>query len=208
MTRVEARLWIAAGLSWAAFFVLGYRVTHGPPIASESLAPLLFGRATAFAEIMTWTGYSPFIIAAAVALALLFLVRSKPLTALFALLALQLASQAAAAAVKLPFHRARPNHWLVREDAGYSYPSGHATTALVFYGGLLVLLAASEAPRPAKTAGCAALALWIVGICWSRIALGAHYPSDVLGGALFGLGFLCAGLAIVRHRRRPAAAEH
>jgi membrane-associated phospholipid phosphatase len=36
----------------------------------------------------------------------------------------------------------------------------------------------------------------MLGICWSRLALRAHYLTDVLSGALFGASFLCLGMAV------------
>jgi membrane-associated phospholipid phosphatase len=41
------------------------------------------------------------------------------------------------------------------------------------------------------------LALLTVAICWSRLALGAHYVTDLLGGALLAIGLVAAGLAVV-----------
>jgi len=43
-----------------------------------------------------------------------------------------------------------------------------------------------------KVAIVTVLVLWALGIMWSRLALGAHYLSDVFGGALFGTAWLCA----------------
>ena len=51
--------------------------------------------------------------------------------------------------------------------------------------------------------------IWILGIGWSRLALGAHYPSDLVGGYLLGLGVLTVSTAaydrIERDRRLKAA---
>jgi undecaprenyl-diphosphatase len=194
-------LWIAACVCWASFILLGYRVTHGPPVAIDVLGSWLPGRTIGLAALMTWTGYAPFLVASALILWLASILGWGSPKGVAALLGLQLAAQGTVAATKPLFHRMRPDHWFVRADVGFSYPSGHAATALVFYAGLLVALAASDAPALVKAVGCGGLALWIAGICWSRVALGAHYPSDVLGGALLGFGFLCAGLAVTQHFR-------
>jgi undecaprenyl-diphosphatase len=61
----------------------------------------------------------------------------------------------------------------------YSFPSGHAMTAAAF--GVPVILAAPAAAIPLVLLGFAL-------VSWSRIALGHHYLSDVLGGSLIGAG--------------------
>jgi membrane-associated phospholipid phosphatase len=55
----------------------------------------------------------------------------------------------------------------------------------------------SPLPPWARSAGSIVLTLWALGIMWSRPALGAHYPSDVLGGVLLGVTFVAAGLAVM-----------
>ena len=85
--------------------------------------------------------------------------------------------------------RIRPCHANVRLAGApppldrYSFPSGHAMTAAAF--GVPVIVAAPHVVIPIVVATCA-----LVG--WSRIALGHHYLSDILGGTLIG-----AGIAVV-----------
>lgn len=73
---------------------------------------------------------------------------------------------------------------------GYSFPSGHTLNSSVTYGLIALLVWRSPLPRWLRVVTAIALAILIGLIGLSRIALGAHYPSDVVGGWL-------AGLAIV-----------
>ena len=87
-----------------------------------------------------------------------------------------------------------------------SYPSGHVTWATTFFGALLLLAVRRRVPELAVGA---VLALALMGA--SRIALGAHVLSDVLGGYLLGTGWtLAMALAVDRSTARraisPAAA--
>lgn len=97
--------------------------------------------------------------------------------------------------LKAFFHRARPEIQIVAEH-GYSFPSGHSFTAALVYG-LLAVLAWRWAPRArgALVLLCVALAV-LVGV--SRIVLGVHYATDVIGGFVLAAGWLAASLAVVR----------
>ena len=110
----------------------------------------------------------------------------------------QLCSQAVAHVAKTAFRRARPQDWLLRAELGFSYPSGHATTAAFFFGSWLVFVLLAPIGQQPKAALAALLLAWIAGIGWSRVALGAHYPIDVAGGTLLGLSWLCLTWAVLR----------
>ncbi len=99
--------------------------------------------------------------------------------------------------LKAFFHRARPGLRLVAEH-GYSFPSGHSFTAALVYGLLAVLAwrwAEAPAVRVTLVLACVALAA-LVGV--SRIVLGVHYATDVLGGFALAAGWLAAVLAVAR----------
>ncbi|MGI8860111.1 MAG: phosphatase PAP2 family protein [Rubrobacteraceae bacterium] len=85
---------------------------------------------------------------------------------------------------KAVFRRARPEVF----DSGYtasfySFPSGHATVAVGFYG-MLTLLIAYRLNGVARWAVVAAGVLLVLLIGFSRLYLGVHYPTDVLAGYL------------------------
>ena len=88
-------------------------------------------------------------------------------------------------AVKHSFERARPSLWqsLVHETS-YSFPSGHAMASITL-GWVVVLLCWSKQSRTAWRlrwpVTCVAAA-FVVLVGFSRIYLGAHYPSDILAG--------------------------
>lgn len=103
--------------------------------------------------------------------------------------------------------RPRPSWPDPVDSADYTaFPSGHAMTAMVTCGLLLWVLALHwrEGRRGWGTiAGVAVVS--VLGVGWTRVYLGVHWPSDVVGGWL--LGWTCAALAILTYRaaerRRP-----
>jgi membrane-associated phospholipid phosphatase len=99
------------------------------------------------------------------------------------LAAVSLAAELAAQSLKLALHRPRPDVFFGLSPAEtYSFPSGHAFVSTVFYGLLAGILMRRE-PSRWKRASLAALAvLTALAIGFSRVYLGYHYPSDVLGG--------------------------
>jgi membrane-associated phospholipid phosphatase len=70
---------------------------------------------------------------------------------------------------------------------GSGFPSGHAFSATLLYGAIWIVLPSIVPNQIACRLMRGAVALVAVGICWSRIRLGAHWPSDVLGGILWGM---------------------
>lgn len=103
------------------------------------------------------------------------------------------------AAVKLIVRRPRPPLYDARiVQSGFSFPSGHATMAAVFYATLAVILVTALRSNWLRTIVILVASTMIVWIGLSRIYLGVHYPSDVLAG--WAAGILWALLVLVAER--------
>jgi membrane-associated phospholipid phosphatase len=113
--------------------------------------------------------------------------------------------------LKLFFNRPRPEvfEWQTHA-ASSSFPSGHAMSATVVYGTVAYLLARLQKHLWARVLTLTAAVIVILLICLTRLYLGVHYPSDVLGGIVVGLawsGFCMATLEaslVLARRRAPA----
>jgi undecaprenyl-diphosphatase len=90
--------------------------------------------------------------------------------------------------LKYFFQRARPDIHRLVEIAGYSFPSGHAMNACTVYTITSFLLWHNISTRTGRTILIIISASMILTIGLSRIYLGVHYPSDIIGG-YFASGF-------------------
>jgi membrane-associated phospholipid phosphatase len=108
-------------------------------------------------------------------------------------------------AFKLVVNRPRPTPDLVRVfevEAGKSFPSGHAFFAMVFWGLLAYFAFTYLQKRGLRAMTLSGLLLIILLIGVSRVYLGAHWPSDVLGGYVVGGVFLTT-LVWLHRKWRP-----
>jgi undecaprenyl-diphosphatase len=117
--------------------------------------------------------------------------------------------------LKLVFHRTRPDIFAWQTHAtSSSFPSGHAMSATVCYGTVAYLVSRLQKHHWARMLTLGGAVVLVLLICLTRLYLGVHYPSDVIGGIVVGLawaGFcmatLEASLVLARHRA-PQAVEH
>jgi membrane-associated phospholipid phosphatase len=89
----------------------------------------------------------------------------------------------------------------VATAGGRSFPSGHALTATVAFG-ILVLVFGPLVGRTARIWLCLVAAAGIALIGFSRLALGVHFLSDVVGAVLIGAAWLLASAAAFSPSRR------
>src|SRR6478672_2858095 len=106
-------------------------------------------------------------------------------------------------ALKRVFHRTRPT-WDVPllTARGWSFPSGHAMGSLIAYGMLAYLLVRDAKGRRARVAIVVGAVLLVLLIGLSRMVLGVHYFSDVLGGYAAGVVWLAACITSLEVARR------
>lgn len=92
--------------------------------------------------------------------------------------------------LKYIFRRERPRDIMMVIENGFSFPSGHTMLATIFYGFIIYLIYKSDKSRKFKYVSIILLSLLILLIGISRIYLGVHYTTDVLGGYLISISYL------------------
>jgi len=175
-------------------------LTNDPIIAADArISNLLYSfrstRLLSFFYGITLFAEASIVIFAAIVLFIVLWHKRQRLFAIGVWLALA-SSEGVTYIGKTFFHRQRPSFNAIVEDS-FSFPSGHATTVVVFYGFLVYLCL-----RKLKTwkmrfiiVLCFAVLVGLVDL--SRVYLGVHYISDVLAGNLVGLvGVLFAVITI------------
>ncbi|HET7458165.1 MAG TPA: phosphatase PAP2 family protein [Gemmatimonadaceae bacterium] len=161
-------------------------------------------------DVVTQLG-SPAAMAALGAAGALVLWRARRHTTLIAWLAAFGGGAAVDWVLKSVVHRARPTYGNVYlHGHSYSFPSGHAMGSAIGYA-MLVYVAGlywHPANRAWRTLGVVAAAAIVVAVGLSRVYLGVHYPSDVIGGwaaAAAWLSVCLTGMSIAQGRSRLVA---
>lgn len=188
------RLVLVMGVSFLGFLAMLVAVMTGVvgplDVWVETHVQVLWTPAVTFVMDLVTTVGRPLVLGGiAVALGLLLMLFRRSYDAIPALLGV-----AGGAFLVLPIkevvHRLRPEMRLTTVS-GFSFPSDHATVAVLFFGLLLVLLLPVSSSRLVRWVlwGCSLFGC--VLISFTRIYLGVHWFSDVLGGWLLGLAWLC-----------------
>lgn len=93
--------------------------------------------------------------------------------------------------------RPRPTEYRIIQETGYSFPSGHSMISMAFYGYLICLIYKHVKNKCIKWISISLLSILICLIGISRIYLGVHYTSDVLGGFLISISYLVIYISAV-----------
>jgi len=147
---------------------------------------------------ITALGGTTLVAAITVVSILAFLFHRKPVHALVmggAVVAASMSSRF----TKAFFERPRPD--LVPHDVyvySGSFPSGHSTMSTAAFLTLAMLIASLEVKRRSKALAYSLAALVIVGVGFSRVYLGVHWPSDVLAGWCLGSAWALVGWLALR----------
>ncbi len=213
MTQAESRSalvrYLGIALVAAILYTgLGLAVSHVPPFGIDLAARPLAGHAEKLAYVFTESCYWYVLVVYGIAgIVLAVYNRSWRARVVYAIPTTLITWQLSDVLKNL-FQRPRPDYWVLIHEPTYSYSSGHAMFALVVYGLWAWFVWNSSLPRAVRLVLAPLLALWASGIVWSRMALGAHYPTDLIGGILLGITMLALAAAIwaaLRARRAAAA---
>ena len=104
--------------------------------------------------------------------------------------------------VKSIIRRDRPIDINLIIEIGFSFPSGHSMVSFAFYGFLIYYLYHTDLKKPLKYSLMTLLGFIILLIGLSRIYLGVHYASDVIGGFLLAFIYLVIYIKFIYKREK------
>ena len=199
---------VAALAGTIAYIALGELVSHVPPDALDRAGRALAGEATPLAIVFTASCWWPVLVGAAVvSLVLAAAVPAWRVRALTFPIMLGVAWKTSDA-LKDAFGRPRPEYWVAIRETTYAYSSGHAMFAVLVYGAGAWYVARSGWAPWLRLPLAAALLVWACGVLWSRLALGAHYVTDLVGGVILGLILVSATVCVGRRQASGQASWH
>ncbi|NLW22834.1 MAG: phosphatase PAP2 family protein [Tissierellia bacterium] len=150
-------------------------------------------------KLITYFGSVYFLLPVGIAIFIFMNRRGKP-RGIILLIVSTLGSYCLNLILKNIFIRTRPLDYFLIEQGGYSFPSGHSMVSMTFYTTMTYLIVKRINRRGMRKA------LWIINflfiffIGFSRVYLGVHWPTDVLGGFLIGLIFTYISIKLIYYK--------
>lgn len=102
--------------------------------------------------------------------------------------------------IKILIRRPRPEGINIIIEKGFSFPSGHSMISCAFYGLIIYFINKKIENKKIKIISSLLLSLLIILIGISRVYLGVHYVSDVIGGFTVSIAYLMVFIKIMERR--------
>ena len=202
----EIKEFIVKNLKWIILFVclIGFlelaedvfnkEIMKGDIIGYKMVSTFLISSfVTPIAKFITNFGGAIFLIVLTVTLFILIKNKKVGLSIFSNLVIITILNQL----LKRILQRPRPTEYRIIEETGYSFPSGHSMVSMAFYGYLIYLIYKYVKNKYIKWISIVLLSILICSIGVSRIYLGVHYTSDVLGGFFISISYLIIYISAV-----------
>ena len=191
--------YLAGSVSLVFFMILGYTVKFYESTLSFIDQPLttairgtLTDTKTSFFTGVTQLGSSIGLMILLLITCLLLLKFKRKAEALWLLVNVGLIASLGNYLIKFLFQRPRPSIEHLVYANHYSFPSGHSMASILFYGTLIIISQLVIKNKIVRLISQLILGSLILLIGLSRVYLGVHYPTDIIGGYLLGLSWLLA----------------
>jgi possible phosphatase len=200
--------YIKKNLKWVVLFIclVGFlaltedvfnkEIMQGDIIGYKMISTFLISDfVTPIAKFITNFGGAVFLSIATIALLLLIKNKKIGLSIFSNIVIITILNQL----LKRILRRPRPTEFRIVEETGYSFPSGHSMVSMAFYGYLIYLIYRYIKNKYIKWSLIVLLSILICLIGISRIYLGVHYTSDVLGGFLLSISYLVVYISLIKN---------
>lgn len=102
--------------------------------------------------------------------------------------------------LKAIFARERPVDISLIDEYGYSFPSGHSLTSMAIYGFIIYMIYISKLSKKSKIFLITIFSILIFIVGFSRIYLGVHFFTDVIGGFTFSISYLIIYINLIKEK--------
>jgi len=167
-------------------------------LLAERIHPTLTVIAAWIGNLTHWYAYAPIV------LILLILPRTRMKAGLPIGAALSASAILGPVVLKNIFAIERPNINQLIDPGGFGYPSGHSINAMVFFSACLIIVLRYSKNKALKIGFTVFAMICILLVGLSRIYLGVHTLTDVIGGYLAGSVVICTGLLVERRISQKA----
>ena len=190
--------WVIALVALIIFFIIirsiyMQSIIHFDDFFYDNMRLLINDKMTFFVKIITSLGSAFALISLTILVMLLFKNKKYGILTGINLLIIFLFNLL----LKFVFARPRPVDINLIEESGYSFPSAHAMVSTAFYGFFVYLIWQTKLSKKVKLFYSVLLSILIILICLTRVYLGVHYASDVLGGAVLSIAYLILFTSII-----------
>ena len=175
--------------------VFNKEIMNGDIIGYKLVSTFLISDfATPIAKFITNLGGAIFLITLTISLFILIKNRKVGISIFSNLVIVTVLNQL----LKNILQRPRPTEYRIIEETGYSFPSGHSMVSMAFYGYLIYLIYKYVKNKYIKWISIVLFSILICSIGVSRIYLGVHYTSEVLGGFCISISYLVIYISAVK----------
>lgn len=175
--------------------VFNKEIMNGDIIGYKLVSTFLISDfATPIAKFITNLGGAIFLITLTISLFILIKNRKVGISIFSNLVIVTVLNQL----LKNILQRPRPTEYRIIEETGYSFPSGHSMVSMAFYGYLIYLIYKYVKNKYIKWISIVLFSILICSIGVSRIYLGVHYTSDVLGGFCISISYLVIYISAIK----------
>lgn len=193
--------WIIFTISLIIFIILSILVLSKKDIAIDALvynkiSPLIKNNLTNNVKLLTYLGSGVVVIGITVFVIIFFKNKKYGLFLSIDLVLITIIQ----IILKNIFTRSRPLDIGLIKEKGYSFPSGHSLTSMAFYGLIIYLIYNSKLKRQEKIIYITLFSIFILIVGLSRIYLGVHFFTDVVGGFTFSICFLIVYTSIIKDK--------
>ncbi len=200
-----------------ALLLLGYIIhevlleeeKHMDTIVADYVAETFFPyHLTSAIKVVAFFASSQFLLAAYTSLTAYYLFAKKDKLRATGIALIGITGYLITYSLKNAFSRQRPTEQLIETLTNFSFPSGHSTSAFLFYGLLIYLLWLGKPNKQLKIFVTIILGLIALLIGFSRIYLRVHFMSDVIAGFCIGLAWLLLAIWLIERMEKRRKDRH